>query len=75
VLLAIYYHNNENNEDGTSRYCNACALKKNKYKILVGNNGITTLIESNTGTLENSTNPVKALQTPFLEDTRNFLTK
>jgi hypothetical protein len=59
VLLAIYYHNNGNNEEGTGGDCNVRCLMKNKYKILVGNDGKATLIGCNMFTLENSTNPVK----------------
>jgi len=62
VLLAIYYHNNGNNEEGTSGDCNARCLMKNKYKNVVGNDGRATLIGSNRFTLENSTNPAKDLK-------------
>jgi len=62
VLLAIYYHNNGNNEEGTGGDCNARCLMKNKYKFFVGNDGRATLIESNRSTLESSTNPVKYLK-------------
>jgi len=62
VLLAIYYHNNGNNEEGTGGDCNARCLMKNKYKILVGNVGRGTLIWSNGFTLKNSTNTVKDLK-------------
>jgi hypothetical protein len=62
VLLAIYYHNNGNNEEGTGGDCNAHCLMKNKYKVVVGNDGRATLIESNRSTLGSSTNPVKDLK-------------
>jgi len=62
VLLAIYYHNNGNNVEGTGGDCKARRLMKNKYKILVGNDGRVTLIGSNRFTLENSTKPLKDLK-------------
>lgn len=62
MLLAIYYHNNGNNEEGAGGDCNAHSLMKNKYKILVGNDGRATLIGSNRFTQESSTNPVKDLE-------------
>jgi hypothetical protein len=62
VLLAIFYHNNGNNEEGTGGDCNVRSLMKNKYKILAGNDGRATLIGSNRCALENSTNPVKPLR-------------
>lgn len=62
MLLAIYYHNNGKNEEGTGGDCNARSLMKNKYNILVGNYGRAMLIGSNRCTLENSANPVKPLR-------------
>jgi hypothetical protein len=47
VLLAIYYHNNGNNEEGTGGDCSARCVMKNKYKNLVGNDGRATLIGGN----------------------------
>jgi hypothetical protein len=55
VLLAIYYHNNGNNEEGTGGDCNARNLMENKYKIFVGNGRKATLIGSCRFMLENST--------------------
>ena len=45
--------------EGTGGDCKARRLMKNKYKILVGNDGRVTLIGSNRFTLENSTKPLK----------------
>lgn len=48
--------------EGTGGDCKARRLMKNKYKILVGNDGRVTLIGSNRFTLENSTKPLKDLK-------------
>lgn len=62
MLLGIYYHDNGNNEEGTGGDCKARCLMKNKYKILVGNDGRVTSIGSDRFTLENSTKPLKDLK-------------